>query len=266
MFPPAILKKRECLVIGDDHTALTAARALGLATERSAQPATVARLLSSDRFAIVVLDGEMPDAQQHLLAVREYCTRNTAVSLLLLPEEGSLPRGFGRGATLVVRKPLTAEAARTALRSALHLTRPQRRRTLRLSLEPLVHIACGGRSQRGQVLDVSESGIAVCGCDPLPRGAAVQLRLLLPGMKSPIEVNGTVARCAAERVGIRFGKFSDPDHQLQLQEWLAYLRDFARRAEPAAAPAPAEREESVRRVARPRRSPWSRMWTSVVRA
>lgn len=261
------LRKRECLVIVDGgarSAVMSAARALSLKTESSTHLEVVERLLSGDRFAIVVLDGELPEASYLLPLVRQYCVRNASVSLLLLPEKGGLPRGFGRGATLVIRKPLSTEAARKALRSALHLTRPARRRTQRLSLEPLVHIASGGRAQRCQVVDISESGIGALASEPLPRGAAVQLRLLLPGMKNPIEVSGVVARSSPELVGIRFADFAAQEDQAQLQDWLAYFRDFAERASATASLGP--RSESARRGGTATRSPWGRMWSSVVRA
>ncbi|HEU5450578.1 MAG TPA: PilZ domain-containing protein [Terriglobales bacterium] len=261
------LRKRECLVIADGgarSAVMSSARALSLKTESSTHHEVVERLLSGDRFAIVVLDGELPEASLLLPLVRQYCARNAAVSLLLLPEKAGLPRGFGRGATLVIRKPLATDTARTALRSALHLTRPARRRTQRLSLEPLVHIACGGRAQRGQVVDISESGIGATISEPLPRGTTVELRLLLPGMKDPILVSGIVARSTPELMGIRFAEFAAEEHQAVLQDWLAYFREFSQRSPAAVGPAP--RAENARRGSAAQRSTWGRMWNSVVRA
>lgn len=263
---PLPLKKRECLLVGvGAQTLVTVRRALRelAITGHACTRQELAACLNGDRFSIVVLDGDAAHAPELLSKIRDYCSRTAAVSLLLLPEAGGTPRGFGRGATMMARKPLTADSARKSLRSALSLTRPPRRRTFRLCVEPLVHIAGGEQIQRAQVLDVSDTGIAVRAPEMLPRGASVELRLLLPGMNSPVEVRGAVARVAHDRMGIRFLEFASARHHRALQDWMAFLRDFAHR-DAAADETPAW-ESAKRRPSHrpPQRSAWKRVWSLV---
>ena len=263
---PVALRRRECLIVAADAKRIaaiaSAARHLGL-PDTFAEISSAERLLAQDRFSIVVLDSEATGSQDFLRVLRRYCARTSAVSVLLLPESGTLRRGLSEGATLVIRRPRNTDAARKSLRSALNLTRPDLRRALRLSLEPVVHIAAAGHSLRGQVLDISERGIGVAVREPLPLGTTVQLRLLLPGMKVPLETAGGVVHVESDRMGIRFAQFSSREHQLRLLDWLSYLREYAR--EDGEGPEPVPTGEGNRRPSAPSRSGWKRMWTSVVR-
>lgn len=277
MNEPALpAKKRECLIVCGDAAAITA---LQLALHSLALSGQIARTLEeaapalqTEQIGIVVLDAGLAGAQEFMALVRDYCARTNAISVVFQPPEGS----YLRGATLVGVRPLTPESAKQYLRSALNLTRPARRRTLRICLEPLVHLTCNGNTERRQIADISETGLAIRG-ERLPRGAEVKLRLLLPGMKSPLEATGAVSRPALDRTGIRFGNFATPEQEQCLRDWLAYIRDYSRRVPASAKPASSHHpgnaamsgasrhhRSSYRRSPEPQRSGWGRMWRTIV--
>ena len=81
----------------------------------------------------------------------------------------------------------------------------ERRRDPRLPLKLAAHCQVGTDYSRGDLLDLSSTGLGLATSQPWPQGTAVRLALALPYTEGPkfCSLSGTVVRIQAGQVGMK---------------------------------------------------------------
>ncbi len=97
-----------------------------------------------------------------------------------------------------------------------------------LGLDVTLHVGGGGRSLRGQSIDISATGMLIRLDEPLPHGRRVDLVISGPRLSGPIATSGLVVHnVRGVGVGVRFTPRTERA-RAQLAELLAALPGRAR--------------------------------------
>jgi PilZ domain len=112
----------------------------------------------------------------------------------------------GTGATFVVEKPVSVEAAVHTLSAARNLIMNERLRYYRESLElPASVMRDTGKRVKASVVNISKGGIKIIASQPLSFSEAIRINFSLPEAKYSIHADGKVAWADSEgNAGIRF--------------------------------------------------------------
>lgn len=223
------------------------------------EPEAAVELMRQGRFRSAVVDCDVPGAFELVQWIRN----DLALVVLALVSESGQSEAFRSGATLVAHKPLNQERVRRALNAMQNLAGKQRRRTQRFSLQPVAHLWVGESEFTARISDLSETGVAVETELTAPVGSQFPLKLLLPGVRKPMQANARVVRALDGRLAMRFLNFPVPEHQRLLSDWLGYLAAFSspdrtiRASEPQPAPVAAPHHVAVRK---PQKRVGRRLW------
>ncbi len=118
---------KKILVVDDDPNVLRLEQAIltgaGLTVDTASHASEALEKLTTTQYDAIVLDIVMPGMDGYEIArrIRQLDTnKDTPVIMVTaLGEPGTMKRGFDVGAAVFLKKPFTAEAFRSAVRSAL---------------------------------------------------------------------------------------------------------------------------------------------------
>jgi DNA-binding response OmpR family regulator len=177
--------------------------------------------IADHRFDAVIVDFDVPTADQFLRGVRKSPSNNHSLTFAIVNREIGLPAAFAVGANLALQKPITLESARNSLRAAYGLIMQERRRYFRYAFETLVMISPDEHTSIvGTSINVSEGGMALKSDRELQLNGVVKLAFSLPGVKGEIDARALVVwKDPMGHAGIRFEKLSSTNRE-KLSEWL----------------------------------------------
>ena len=214
------------LVSKDDQTAETLVQVLaqfGIGVARSNDVEIATPRLTEERFDLVIVDFDGPDAASPLL---ESCRqlsgpdRNPPVTVALLPDARQIRSILGSGTHFVLIKPVTHEQAHTTFRAASAILKRERRQSFRVAVQAAVSIQVEDSMIEGILLDLSAGGVDVLAAKQLPPSAMVHLSFELPDGAVHVEADAEVAWAIANgQTGLRFLDI-DADMREKLSEWL----------------------------------------------
>ncbi|MGA7630263.1 MAG: PilZ domain-containing protein [Terriglobales bacterium] len=215
------------LMSKDDLTAETLIQVLvqfGVAVDRSNAADVALSRLAEERFDLVIVDFDDPDAASQLL---EGCRglasadRNSPVTVALLPDASKIRSILGAGAHFILTKPIANEQAQNTFRAATALLRRERRQSARIAVQaPISLTVDGGTPVEGILLDLSMGGMDVLAAKPLPATTVTHVSFELPDCPGVIEGSAEVAWSTANgQTGLRFLDMDVPTRE-SLGEWL----------------------------------------------
>lgn len=216
----------QSLVVSDDKQAVrglrTILRDLGIGTQVWSTAAQAGEALGCQRFALVVLDCELPGANGILYRIRKASSSSAAPVFLLGPRARESQTAFTTEPDFLLPRPLSLEQTWRTLRSArqrMELAIARCRR-VRIETEAVVTRA-GGRQVRFHTRDVGLRGIGLASTEPLQPGEEVEVRFVLPGCDQSIEARAEVVWANdIGHSGLHFLALSD-DGIPALHAWIA---------------------------------------------
>src|SRR5512147_2581825 len=111
---------------------------LGIAVEVYSTAPWAGEDVAEHRFDAVIVDFDVPGADQFLRAVRSSPGNSHSLTFAIVDRDIGLPAAFAMGANLALQKPVSLESARSSLRAAYGLIMQERRRYFRYPVETLV--------------------------------------------------------------------------------------------------------------------------------
>jgi CheY-like chemotaxis protein len=215
------------LMSKDDLTAETLIQVLvqfGVAVDRSNAADVALSRLAEERFDLVIVDFDDPDAASQLL---EGCRglacadRNPPVTVALLPDASKIRSILGAGAHFILTKPVANEQAQNTFRAATALLRRERRQSARIAVQAPISLAVNGATPvEGILLDLSMGGMDVLAAKPLPATTITHVSFELPDCPGVIEGSAEVAWSTANgQTGLRFLDMDVPTRE-SMGEWL----------------------------------------------
>jgi DNA-binding response OmpR family regulator len=205
-----------------------------------AQPSTttvgIPDELQRDKYEAVMLDFDrVPDAGAILAKLREIPSSKTAVVFALVSDPKDRQAVLKSGANLLFERPVEPSKIRRAISAAYDLMARERRRYFRCTVKlPVLLIPANSRfDSRCTSINVSSGGIALMTPLVLTPGDQAEVIFPLPGMDSLVRAIGTVIWDDKHgKTGLSF-KFTNPEHQNDLDLWLdTQLQTTAPTAEP----------------------------------
>jgi CheY-like chemotaxis protein len=215
------------LMSKDDLTAETLIQVLvqfGVAVDRSNAADVALSRLAEERFDLVIVDFDDPDAASQLL---EGCRglagpdRNPPVTVALLPDASQIRSILGAGAHFILTKPIANEQAQNTFRAATALLRRERRQSARIAVQAPISLTVNGATPvEGILLDLSMGGMDVLAAKPLPAATVTHVSFELPDCPGVIEGSAEVAWSTANgQTGLRFLDMDVPTRG-SMGEWL----------------------------------------------
>ncbi len=180
------------------------------------------RALSRTRYDFLVLDcDEKYGAPEILPEARQGCLNRHCTVLAVTSGISTVKETYEMGANFVLDKPVTPEHAARAVRAALECIVREQRRSFRHPVEGSAQLSFGNLLDlRVELCNLSEGGAAVLSTLPLYQGWGVEMKMELPGRKTPIEASGYVAWANSTGLaGIKFMVLSERAKQ-DLDVWL----------------------------------------------
>jgi hypothetical protein len=143
------------------------------------------------------------------------------VAFAVLNGKTSTQQAFQFGANFVLQKPLTPLHATRCFHAALNFMVRERRRYFRCPVEMQIRMSVPRAGDiTASATNISEGGMALRVSAPLHKDTTVEVRFLLPGSKSSLELKGLVAWAdTTGHAGIRFIEVPQSS-QYQLEKWL----------------------------------------------
>jgi DNA-binding response OmpR family regulator len=194
---------------------------LGIAVDVYSTAPWAGEDVAEHRFDAVIVDFDVPGADQFLRAVRSSAGNSHSLTFAIVDRDVGLPAAFAMGANLALQKPVSLESARSSLRAAYGLIMQERRRYFRYPVETLVTIHTDEHTTVvATSINISEGGMALK-CDrELNLQGMVKLGFSLPGVRDKIEASAIVMWTdPLGRAGIRFEKLSNHMRE-SLTDWL----------------------------------------------
>jgi DNA-binding response OmpR family regulator len=182
--------------------------------------ADVASKLQDERFEVVAIDLDQPQAVESLAAIRQSSRGKTALILGLLDSPDQAAFGFGAGTNFILYKPLTREYAVATIRAIVALAKRERRRQFRVPVQlPVTLTFPGAPTIEGIMLDLSEGGMDVLAAKPMELRQDVEVQFALNGA-SELQVRGQVVWANPNgQSGLQLLDVLDEQRQV-ISEWL----------------------------------------------
>lgn len=200
----------ECLLISrpdDDARVLRQTlESLQVEVETCAEATTARDLLQQRRFEAILVDTNLPGADDLLSRVREL---NSARNLILVAL-GSPAESARFGINFVLEKPLLPSKVTRTLRVVHTLMAAERQQYYRHPVSSAVVLQLNGEAEcEGTATDLSEGGLAVRCAHTLQTGATGSIRLQLPETHTILAAHVQIAWADGEgRAGLRFLEMS----------------------------------------------------------
>ena len=127
----------------------------------------------------------------------------------------------GTGATFVVEKPVSVEAAVHTLSAARNLIMNERLRYYRESLDLSASLTRHtGKRMKARIVNISKGGLKIVSSHPLSFAEKIRVNFSLPDMRSTVHADGKVAWADSNgNAGIRFMQI-DPGLAKKLELWV----------------------------------------------
>ncbi len=152
------------------------------------------RVAQTDSFAVVILDGDISDAELNaaLVLLRGDISVKAVPLIVFITRESPIKHEslIARGCSAVLTKPLDLAFVYTILARLSG----QRRTTPRVPAHMPVEIKEGTPDKSLMCINISEGGIYLRTHKPLPEGTALHLKFTLPRDVEPIELKAEVVR------------------------------------------------------------------------
>ena len=176
--------------------------------------------LVHEKYEAVIIDCQVPEAQDMLRYIRLTGDNKNAVSLALVADLAAMQDALDNSANFVLCKPLSSETVARTIRAMKGLIFRMGRRAIRVQVQTLAFVEIDSHSEHAIMLDLSEGGMAIQALAPVEASRVLQLRFDLPGTKKRLQVTGEIAWAdASGRAGIRFAEI--PEQCLAaLKDWI----------------------------------------------
>jgi CheY-like chemotaxis protein len=180
--------------------------------------------LRKSKIDALIVDCDARDMGEFLQKVNSSALGNPPIVIA----NGNTDNELAKGASFMVRKPVSVEQAVQTLSSARNLILAERLRYYRQPLDLPAQIIRGrGVRIKGRIVNLSKGGTKVVVREPLAFAEDVQLAFSLPGAKRAFKAEGRVAWSDKQgNSGIRFVAVPET-FQKRLQLWIdqRYFRE-----------------------------------------
>ena len=195
-----------------------------IATEVCNEVSMALRLLNRQRFEAVVVDFGLDPAGEILEQVRLSPSNRTAVTFAIAgpTKSDSLPVQPNQvQPNFWIERPLSASTVGRTFKAAFGLIVRERRRSFRCPVTFPAAILANGKERNCQVVNISESGMAIAESGSLKPGGMLKVVFTLPGQVDPFTFESEVCWFDEKgRAGLRLVTMP-PDQKSTLQQWLA---------------------------------------------
>jgi PAS domain S-box-containing protein len=202
-----------------------ALQSVAIATETCQGAVACFELVRQQRFEAAFIDFSV--AATAIDAIHSSPSSKTAIIIAIAANADQSTKAFERGVHFVLQQPISRSAAEGIIRAAYGLIIRERRRYFRCPIEAsiLAHRRTEG-IWRGQVVNVSESGLCISAPVALGTGDAVELQFTLPSSTTEISTEAEVQWVdhSSGRAGLRFVRMNG-NSKTELMHWLATQLD-----------------------------------------
>ena len=194
---------------------------LALTQENCSEIPTALVWLNRRKFDAVVVDLQLEGPVKTVLdRVRRSPSNRTAVLFAISGSDAETIDAFRVGSNFVLRRPLSASSISRTLKVAYGLILRERRRYFRCPVDIAAMICGAGMPDvHGQIINISENGMAVATSVALQPGLEVQVRFNLPGNEAHFVVGAVICWCKDGRIGLQLSSVA-AHLTAELQEWL----------------------------------------------
>jgi CheY-like chemotaxis protein len=215
------------LVVCEDASAIeqliVALQKFAIAVKICADVNEAMDLLDKRKFEAVIVDFLLGYPAVGLLQqVHDSPSNRTAVTFAMTGSRDDATRALQKGAHFLLERPLTAEALGNTIRAAYGSILRERRRYFRYPISVPVLLRRQGKPQLpGQVMNISERGMALKTPVSVPAGSEATLQFVLPDLPAPITVEAKVCWSNDQgHAGVQFVSLST-EASARLSAWLA---------------------------------------------
>jgi len=217
----------------------TVMRDLDLESEVCADLEPAVERLAQGSTSAVVVDYDVEHAGELLKLMRQNYA-SSCVALAMVKGLASIQAAYDMGASFVLIKPVSTEAASRSLAEAMALMR-RTRRPARMVVPTLAYVSLGRGQDSAIILDISEGGMAIQALQPVQANGPLRLEFDLPGVPGHMNVSAEIVWAdSSGRAGLRFVGLSEAEQQ-RLRDWVRIntrnLRPTARLPEQLSLPA-----------------------------
>ena len=205
-----------------------------IATEVCNEVSMALRLLNRQKFEAVVVDFGLDQAGEILEQVRLSPSNRTAVTFAIAGPQKSEPLQVQPNQVqpsqiqsnqvqpnFWIERPLSVSSVGRTFKAAFGLIVRERRRSFRCPVTFPAAILASGKERNCQVVNISESGMAIAESGSLKPGGMLKVVFTLPGQVDPFTFESEVCWFDEKgRAGLRL-VIMPPDQKSTLQQWLA---------------------------------------------
>jgi uncharacterized protein (TIGR02266 family) len=152
------------------------------------------RVAQTDPFSLIILDGDVPEAELHaafVLLRGDLSVKDVPLIVFITSENSIKPESLiTRGCSAVLTKPLDLALVYTILARLSG----QQRTTPRVPARMRVEIEEGTPDKSLMCINISEGGVYLRTHEPLPEGTALRLKFTLPRDVETLELEAEVVR------------------------------------------------------------------------
>ncbi len=195
---------------------------MGIQLEICADRKAAARLLCNSKVEGIIVDLQLGEEGLELLkSIPDFTSNKGAVSCAILTGTHEKATAFQAGANFVLERPLDSSTAFRTIRAAYPMMVRERRRYFRCPLETATFVSVNSQPEfQASSVNLSEAGMAIVSPVELKVGQRLQIRLLMPGKASFINLAAEVCWSdASGRAGLQFAEISSTVAE-SLSSWL----------------------------------------------
>ncbi|HZR32120.1 MAG TPA: PilZ domain-containing protein [Terriglobales bacterium] len=216
----------ESVVLSNDWQAISVLGSvlgnLRIGVHVDAEPATAHDRLLRSKYDAVIVDCEVPGAEEFLRTLRMNPSCRSSVPMAIASSGVGLAQLSELGARFVLEKPIALEQAVRTLSAARNMMLRGRLRYFRQEVKIPVALTFAERERMdGVITNLSQGGVGLRMAGSLDPEEGMRLRFDLPEIDSFVEARGEIAWTDARgNIGIRFSQISER-MQRNLEQWLA---------------------------------------------
>jgi ActR/RegA family two-component response regulator len=214
------------LVVSNDAATIEHLRAsmqqLAMSPEVCFEVSVALGMLNQRKFEAVVVDLQLGNQAKVVLEkIRLSPANRTAVLFSISDNDAETAVAFKAGSNFVITRPLSRASVDRSLKVAYGLIVRERRRYFRCPVQiPAAIYSSGAPAVHGQMLNISEGGVAINTSLSLKPGVQVKVQFTLPDREIQFEAESTVCWSKEGYLGFQFISLS-PQRTSELQEWLS---------------------------------------------
>ncbi len=179
-------------------------------------------LLETRKFEAVIVDFQLAQAVNLLQQVHKSPSNRTAVTFALINAREEAALALKKGAHFLLERPLNAESVTHTVRAAYGSILRERRRYFRYPISvPVLFRQPGNPQLPGQMLNISERGVALRTPVKITLGAEGTVQFVLPNLPVPVTAEAKVCWSSEQgHAGLQFLSLST-GASAKLNAWLA---------------------------------------------